>query len=746
MMKTRFLTSLVLTTCMLGCCLTASAQGKYSLKGVITNADGEKVYLRYGTFEEFSLDSAVVKKGKFQFKGTMDRPYAGAILYMGRLEGRNAKYAQFSLEPAKMTVELDANHFNQAVFHGGKTQEEDNSLKAQTLETTRKLQELNDAYDAAKTNEEREALKAQMAPYSKAASEARDNFIKTHPDSYLTPKFLRYAMGRMSYQELKQVYDGLSDNVKKYGDCDEIVKELTALERVQPGKLAPDFTANDINGRPFTLSSLRGKVVIIDFWASWCVPCRQSNPHMLDLYKKYHLKGLDMVYVSDDDRAEAAWKKAVEQDKLKGEGFHHVLRGLKWDRSKGYAGIDHTNDISDKYAIHFLPTKYLIDRDGRIVCRIESDEQLESELQRLLGKAEYPFTINGNVGKAEGKQVTLYYGDSMNPKQQTATVKDGKFQFSGVLDKPYCQGRVILGEFNPYTGGDMCELALEQAAYTIDAPDGVMANATVKGGRAQDDLNSYSAGLKPVMTQLMALNEKYRTAKTDKQRDALRKKMQPLQKQYADYMHNYSQTHPDSYITAQNLRMEMGNMSFDELKKAYGTLTERVRLNADTREIEKEIEVLGKTQPGSVAPDFSSTDVNGKPFKLSDLRGKVVLLDFWASWCVPCRQSNPHVRALYDKYYAKGLDVVYVASDDGAEEKWRKAIETDQLVGEGYHHVLRGYDQKLRGQDNPNDISDKYAIHYIPTKFLIDREGKIVCRIDEGQDELLDQKLEELLK
>ena len=171
-----------------------------------------------------------------------------------------------------------------------------------------------------------------------------------------------------------------------------------------------------------------------------------------------------------------------------------------------------------------------------------------------------------------------------------------------------------------------------------------------------------------------------------------------------------------------------------------------MRLNADTREIEKEIEARGKTQPGAMAPDFSATDVNGKPFKLSDLKGKVVILDFWASWCVPCRKSNPHVRALYEMYHANGLDVVYVASDDGAEEKWRKAIETDQLVGEGYHHVLRGYDMKLRGQDNPNDISDKYAIHYIPTKFLIDREGKIVCRIDEGQDELLDQKLAEMFK
>ena len=745
-MKTRFQTLLLAIVCMLGCCSVVSAQGKYSLKGTISNADGEKIYLRYGTFEVFTQDSAVVKKGKFRFSGILDRPYTSAILYMGKLEGRNPKYAQFALEPTKMTAELDANQFNKAVFHGGKTQEERNALKAQTAEANKKLDELDKAYSAAKTAEEGEAITAQMAPYSKQLKDACLNFIKTHPDSYLTPEFLRYETGNMSYQELKEVYDGLSDDVKEYGDCEEIVKELASLERVQPGKVAPDFTAKDINGKSFTLSSLKGKVVILDFWASWCKPCRESNPHMLQLYKKYHPKGLEMVYVSDDDRAEAAWRKAVEQDKLKGEGFHHVLRGLKVDRSNGHYNFDKTNDISDKYAIHYLPTKYLIDRAGRIVGKIESNDDLDRELERLLGKAEYAFTIDGTVANAEGKEVLLAYGEGLGMKRERTIVKDGKFQFKGVMDKPYYKGALVLGEWDPRKGGDRCEVALEEGTLTVDASGGKLDNATLKGGKAQDELNSYQAMLKPVMEPLMALNNQYYNAKTDKQRNALRQKMEPLSQQYGQMMDNYMRTHPDSYISAENLRMEMGKMSFDDLKNTYNAFTERVRLYGDTDEIEKEIDVLSKIQPGAVAPDFTATDVNGKPFTLSSLKGKVVILDFWASWCVPSRKSNPHVRALYDKYHAKGLDIVYVASDDGREDVWRKAIETDQLVGEGYHHVLRGFDMKMAGQYNPKDISNKYAIHYIPTKFLIDREGKIVCRIDEGQDELLDKKLEELMK
>ena len=196
-------------------------------------------------------------------------------------------------------------------------------------------------------------------------------------------------MSRMPYDNLKAAWDALDPQVQTYGDfADDIRKELEELAKVRPGSPAPDFTTTDINGKPFTLSSLRGKLVILDFWASWCGPCRKSNPHMRELYDKYHSRGLDFVYVSDDDRKPEAWRKAVEQDKLVGEGYHHVLRGVKWNRSKGMEGIDRSNDISDKYAIHFLPTKYLIDKKGNIVCKIDENENavIDARLETLLNE------------------------------------------------------------------------------------------------------------------------------------------------------------------------------------------------------------------------------------------------------------------------------------------------------------------------------------------------------------------------
>lgn len=109
---------------------------------------------------------------------------------------------------------------------------------------------------------------------------------------------------------------------------------------------------------------------------------------MREIHDRYHSRGLELVYVSDDDSKPEAWRKAVEQDKLTGEGYHHVLRGMKWDRSKGVEGIDHTNDISDRYAIHFLPTKYLIDKKGNIVCRIDEDKEkdIDAMIEKLLAE------------------------------------------------------------------------------------------------------------------------------------------------------------------------------------------------------------------------------------------------------------------------------------------------------------------------------------------------------------------------
>ena len=351
------------------------------------------------------------------------------------------------------------------------------------------------------------------------------------------------------------------------------------------------------------------------------------------------------------------------------------------------------------------------------------------------------------MANAEGKEVTLYYGSMHKQDVIKTTVKDGQFTLSGVISSPYAGGSLLLGEYNPQTGGgDFIRVAIEPGTTTVDAPKGMLKGATVKGGKAQDDVNAYDAQLNPVMEEMNALEGQMKKAKTDKQRNALKAKMEVLREKYANISKQFYTSRGDSYLSPQLLMMDMGNMKYEEIKKIYNAFSERVRLYGDNKEIEDELEALAKIQPGATAPDFTANDINGRPFTFSSLKGKVVILDFWASWCVPCRKSNPHMKALYEKYHDKGLEMVYVSDDDRNEKAWKAAVEKDGLTGDGFHHVLRGLKQTATGFDKTNDISQKYAIHYLPTKYLIDREGNIVCKINEGEDQLLDQKLEELLK
>lgn len=367
--------------------LGMNAQGKYTIDGNLKNADGKKIYLSVGDFGATETDSTVVANGKFTFKGEIDAPFKSGTLILGDLtDYRNAKAWQIAVEPITITVAGDANQAESIVVNAGKIQEDLNRMQKEMEVFEKPLRQLNDAYYAQQTQEGRDSVGKLMEPYHKQYSEYAKNYMTTRTNSYYATQFLNMDMGNMKYEDIKAIWEKLSPEVQKYGvNAKDVKSELEVLAKVRPGCPAPDFTANDINGKPFTLSSLKGKVVIIDFWASWCGPCRKSNPHMRELYAKYHKKGLDMVYVSDDDNNPAKWKAAVEKDQLIGDGFHHVLRGLKITDPVKYT-MDRTNDISDKYAIHYLPTKYLIDKKGNIVCKINEgeDAKLDAQIEQLL--------------------------------------------------------------------------------------------------------------------------------------------------------------------------------------------------------------------------------------------------------------------------------------------------------------------------------------------------------------------------
>ena len=258
-----------------------------------------------------------------------------------------------------------------------------------------------------------------------------------------------------------------------------------------------------------------------------------------------------------------------------------------------------------------------------------------------------------------------------------------------------------------------------------------------------DQYNAFVAGMGDVMPKLMELNEAYYKSNN---RDSVSKLMEPYRKTLMERQKEYMEKYPSTALTAYLLRMETGRMTLEQMKEAYGKFDATAKETSAAKEIASEIAVLERVMPGKPAPEIAKNDlVTGKPFALSSLKGKMVLLDFWASWCVPCRKSNPHVKALYEKYRKKGFDVVYVADNDDNPANALKAINEDGI--KNYHHVLRGLITKRgpngehMGFDKSQDVSKNYAVHFLPTKFLIDREGNLIGKVD---DKTLDEKLKEI--
>ena len=187
---------------------------------------------------------------------------------------------------------------------------------------------------------------------------------------------------------------------------------------------------------------------------------------------------------------------------------------------------------------------------------------------------------------------------------------------------------------------------------------------------------------------------------------------------------------PVSAFLAANFMMDPAKS--EDLKTTFEAFTPAVKSSFFGKQLGEYLEAAAKTEIGAMAPDFSQPDVQGNPVQLSSLRGKVVLVDFWASWCGPCRVENPNIVAAYNKYKDKGFDILGVSLDDSSED-WIKAIGQDKLT---WNHVgdMQGWQ---------NAAAQLYGIRAIPASYLLDKEGKIIARDLRG--EALDKKLSELL-
>lgn len=334
--------------------------------------------------------------------------------------------------------------------------------------------------------------------------------------------------------------------------------------------------------------------------------------------------------------------------------------------------------------------------------------------------------LEGDVNEA--LTVSIYGKDGMKTLD-TLNIVDGVVNYSTHLEEPVL---VIVGVDK---SRNSINFFGENCAYTINGKVNAIADAEVTGGDLYTAYKTIADVKADFQRRSGQLRQEYKVAEqagdTVRQNEII-KEYEEGNKKVEEQQKDFIKANSTSPVAAFLVRNMYGHESLEKIKEGMGMLDASLATSPYYLALQERVEKLESVAVGKEAPDFTLMDVNGNPLTLSSYRGKYVLIDFWASWCGPCRRENPHVVELYNEFNAKGFDILGVSLDN-KKENWLKAIEDDQLV---WNQVsdLKGW---------KNEVAQLYAVSSIPHTVLVDKEGKIIAKNLRGEE--LRAKVAELL-